>query len=33
MGNSLRAKIMTGVVALLVLFSIALTITLYFVKD
>ena len=33
MGNSLRAKIMTGVVALLVLFAIALTITLYFVKD
>lgn len=33
MGTSLRAKIMTGVVALLVLFAIALTVTLYFVKD
>lgn len=33
MGTSLRAKIMTGVIALLVLFAAALTITLYFVKD
>ena len=33
MGASLRAKIMTGVIALLVLFSVALTVTLYFVKD
>ena len=33
MGASLRAKIMTGVFALLILFAVALTVTLYFVKD
>jgi len=33
MGNSLRTKIMTGVIALLLLFAAALAITLYMVKD
>jgi len=33
MGHSLRTKIMTGVIALLLLFAVALAITLYMVKD
>jgi hypothetical protein len=33
MGHSLRTKIMTGVIALLLLFAAALAITLYMVKD
>ena len=33
MGASLRTKIMSGVLALLVLFAVALAITLYLVKD
>ena len=33
MGHSLRTKIMTGVIALLLLFATALAITLYMVKD
>ncbi|NBS50030.1 MAG: hypothetical protein EBS97_05400 [Verrucomicrobia bacterium] len=33
MGSSLRAKIMSGVIALLVLFASALAITLYLIQD
>ena len=33
MGSSLRAKIMSGVLALLVLFASALAVTLYLIRD
>ena len=33
MGRTLRTKIMSGVIALLVLFTVALAVTLYMVND